>query len=152
MPILEIGLFVLSLAAMFVAWRALQEIKALKAKLERMTATLYETRQEQRAQDEALQNRIAALDVQVQQVSGNLRFNPDQSLTELFEIEPRAQTVLASFHIGGCASCAVGANATLGQAVRERGADLDRVLTALNALPARSEPPDLRAPNVKFEL
>ena len=152
MPIFEIGLLVLSLVSMFIAWRALQHFRELNSKLERMTTTLYQTRQEQRQQDEALQTRVAAMDVELQKMSGKLRFDPDRPLTELYGIEPRAQNVLAGFHIGGCASCAVDENATLAQAVSERGADLDRVLTALNALPANGEAADLRVPNVKFNL
>ena len=101
MPIFEIGLLVLSLVSMFIAWRALQHFRELNSKLERMTTTLYQTRQEQRQQDEALQTRVAAMDVELQKMSGKLRFDPDRPLTELYEIEPRAQNVLAGFHIGG---------------------------------------------------
>jgi hypothetical protein len=152
MLFVEIGLFLISLAAIFVAWRALKQMKELNAKLDRYATTLYETRQEQRKQGEEIQNRVAALDVAIQKSTGNLRFDPNASLTELFETEPRAQGVLAAFHIGGCASCAVDENSTLADAVRERGADLDRVLAALNTLPDDGAPVELRTPNVKFSL
>lgn len=152
MPFLEIGLLSVSLVALFVAWRAWRELRALNGKMQRLSETLYQTRQEQRHADEEIQTRVAALDVAVQKATGQLRFDPQQSLAELFENEPRAQNVLAAFHIGGCASCAVDENMRLGDAVRERGADLDRVLTALNALPANGGAAELRAPNVKFEM
>jgi ABC-type nickel/cobalt efflux system permease component RcnA len=152
MPLLEIALLLLVLVAMFVAWRAWRAIRALNAKLDRVAATLYETRREQREQDEEIQNRVVALDVALQQMTGELRFDPNISLARLFEMEPRASNVLAAFHIGGCASCAVDENATLAEAVRARGADLDRVLKALNTLPANGRAPDLRAPNVQLHL
>jgi|SRR5581483_10060748 hypothetical protein len=152
MTFVEIALLLLTLAAMFVAWRALREIRALNAKLERVATTLYETRREQRAQDEEIENRVAALDVAMQKMTGQLRFDPNTPLTHLYEMEPRAANVLAAFHIGGCASCAVDENATLAEAVRARGADLDRVLTALNTLPANGSAPDLRVPNVQLHL
>lgn len=152
MPFIEIGLLVVSLVALLVAWRAWRELRALNAKMERLSETLYQTRQEQRQQDDEIQNRVAALDVALQQATGQMRFDPQQSLTELFEQEPRAQNVLAAFHIGGCASCAVDENASLADAVHARGADLERVLTALNALPANGGAAEMRAPNVKFEM
>ena len=152
MPFLEIGLMVVSLVALVVAWRAWRELRALNAKMERMTTTLYQTRQEQRQKDGEIENRVAALDVAIQQATGQMRFDPQQSLNDLFEQEPRAQNVLAAFHIGGSASCAVAENTSLADAVRERGADLDRVLTALNALPANGGAAPVRVPNVKFEM
>ncbi len=81
-----------------------------------------------------------------------MRFDPGMSLTHLYEIEPRAQGVLAAFHIGGCASCAVDEDGTLADAVQERGADMDKVLAALNTLPANGGQADLRMPNVKFNI
>lgn len=151
MPWIEIGLLLVSLAALFVAWRALREMRALNAKMERLATTVYQARQDQRQKDDEIQNRVAALDVAIQHATGQLRFDPQLPLTELFEMEPRAQTVLAAFHIGGCASCAVDENSSLADAVRERGANLDRVLTALNALPANGGAADLRVPNVRFD-
>lgn len=152
MTIFEIIALITAAAAVFVAWRALQAIKAVTAKLDRLQSAVYETRQEQREQQAQTDTKIAALDVAMQKATGKLRFDPTASLTHLYEIEPRAQSVLAAFHIGGCASCAVDENGTLADAVRERGADLDRVLTALNTLPANGEHADLRMPNVHFDI
>ncbi len=152
MPILEIFAILVAAIAIFFAWRARQEIQTITAKLDRLQTTLYETRQAQRAQQEQMENKVAALDVAMQQATGKLRFDPSTTLTRLYETEPRAQAVLAAFHIGGCASCAVDENGTLADAVRERGADLKQVLTALNTLPANGGSMDLRMPNVRFDL
>jgi hypothetical protein len=152
MPILEILALAVSLVTILVAWRATQQVKQLTAKLDRLQTTLYETRQEQRAQQEHNEQRIAALEVSVQRASGKMRFDPNTSLTRLFEVEPRAAAVLAAFHIGGCASCAVDENETLAQVARERGADLERILTALNTLPLNDGQADLRMPNVRFQV
>lgn len=151
MPILEISAILLAAVAIFIAWRATQEVKSMTAKLDRLQSTLFETRQEQRAQQEQVETKIASLDVSMQKATGKMRFDPNMQLTRLYETEPRAQAVLAAFHIGGCASCAVDEEGSLAQAVRERGADLDRVLTALNTLPANGGMTDLRMPNVRFD-
>ncbi len=152
MPFLELFAILLAALAIFFAWRARQEIQTITAKLDRLQTTLFETRQAQRAQQEQTENKLAALDVSMQKATGNLRFDPNTSLTHLYEIEPRAQAVLAAFHIGGCASCAVDENGTLADAVRERGANLDQVLAALNTLPSNGGHADLRMPNVRFDL
>lgn len=151
MPILEIFAIVVAAAAAFLAWRAMQEIKAVTAKLDRLQSTVYETRQEQRAGQELTDTKIAALDVSMQKATGNMRFDPNWKLTRLYQEEPRAEAVLAAFHIGGCASCAVDENGTLAQAVQERGANLDKILTALNTLPSNGGQADLRMPNVRFD-
>lgn len=152
MPFLEIFAVVVSFVAILFAWRAIGEIRTLTAKLDRLQSTLYETRQEQRVQQTQMEDKIAALDVSVQKATGNLRFDPNMTLAHLYQVEPRAQAVLATFHIGGCASCAVDEAETLTEAARERGANLDQVLTALNTLPANDGEIDLRVPNVRFEL
>lgn len=152
MPIPELVAVLLAAVAIFFAWRATLEIRALTAKLDRLQTTLYETRQDQRAQQEQTESRIAALDVAMQKATGKMRFDPNTPLTRLYEAEPRAQAVLAAFHIGGCASCAVDESGTLADAVSERGADLDRVLAALNTLPANGGHADLRMPNVNFKI
>lgn len=149
MLILDILAILVAAAAIFLAWRASQDLKSLTGKLDRMQTVLYETRQEQRKSQEQVESRIAGLDVSVQKATGKLRFNPDASLTHLYEIEPRAEDILAAFHIGGCAECMVDENHSLAEAVRERGADLDRVLTALNTLPPDGSKIDLRVPNVQ---
>ena len=76
----------------------------------------------------------------------------DITMRELLAQFPGAQRALfRRYHIGGCASCAVDEEGSLAQAVRERGADLDSVLTALNTLPANGGMNDLRMPNVRFD-
>jgi hypothetical protein len=152
MPVLEIFAILVAAVAIFFAWRARQEIQAITAKLDRLQTTLYETRQDQRLQQEQMETKLAGLDVSLQRATGKLRFDPNLSLTNLFETEPRAQAILAAFHIGGCASCAVDESNTLAAAVRERGVDLDQVLTALNTLPENGDALDLRMPNVHFQI
>lgn len=152
MPILEVFALLLAAVSLLLLWRVTREMNELRAKLDRVTSTIYATRSEIREQQDEIENRIGTLDLAVQKTTGKLRFDPNLSLTRLYEIEPRAQTILAGLHIGGCASCAVDEDSTLAQAVRERGGDLDRVLAALNALPSNGSVVERRTPNVQFEL
>lgn len=152
MPIIEIFALLLAAVSIVLLWRVTREMNELRARLDRVQTTLYATRTEIREQQGEIENRIGTLDLAVQKTTGKLRFDPDLSLTRLYEIEPRAQAVLAGLHIGGCASCAVDEDSTLAQAVSERGGDLDRVLATLNALPSNGSAVELRAPNVRFEV
>lgn len=152
MTILELVALLAAAVALLAAWRAHNDLKSVSARLDRLQSTLYESRSDARQGQTDLENRIASLDLAIQKTTGRLRFDPDRSLSDLFQTEPRAQAVLAAFHIGGCASCQVDENHSLAQAASERGADLDRVLAALNTLPANGGEPDLRIPNVRFEL
>jgi outer membrane murein-binding lipoprotein Lpp len=82
---------------------------------------------------ERLRGEVRRLRVAVR-TGGSLRFTPDLRVDELADVHPDAPAVLASFHIGGCQSCAVAGDTTLAAAVQEKGANLDQVLAALNAL------------------
>lgn len=151
-PFIEIGAVLVALVALALAWRAVRTVRDLQAQVDRLQTALYEMRQADRSARQGLEGRLAELSVAVQKVTGNLRFDPNLPLGQLYDREPRAQAVLAAFHIGGCASCAVDDASTLAEAARERGADLDRVLAALNTLPEDGRAVELRVPNVRFEL
>lgn len=152
MTILDIIALATAIAAIVLAWRASRQNADLSAKIDRLQSTVFQTRIDLRDMEERLENRIGVLDVAVQRATGEYRFDPKMPLVELYEIEPRAQNVLAAFHIGGCASCAVDESESLEQAVNERGANLDRVLAALSSLSPNGEAPELRVPNVHFEV
>ncbi len=62
------------------------------------------------------------------------RFTAEMRVDELSYLHPDAPAVLAAFHIGGCQSCSVDDGKTLGDAIRETGANGDQVLGALNGL------------------
>lgn len=152
MTILDILALAAAIAAVGLVWRVSRQKAELSAKIDRLQSTLFQTRSDLRGLEERLDLRIGGLDVAVQKATGEYRFDPKMPLVQLYEIEPRAQNVLAAFHIGGCASCAVDESESLEAAVSERGADLDRVLAALSILPQNGQTPELRAPNVHFEV
>ena len=51
---------------------------------------------------------------------GTLRFSPDLRIDELADLHPDAPAVLATFHIGGCQSCAVDVSGRSGGRMRSR--------------------------------
>jgi len=62
------------------------------------------------------------------------RFHAEMTLAEVRQAHPGADEVLARFHLGGCASCAVSTTETLRQGTELHQVDLDGLLADLNAL------------------
>jgi hypothetical protein len=152
MSLTDSAAVLMALIALGTAWVAFRRANQLQEKVERLQATLYSTRADLRQMNEELSGRLERVDYVIKKNSGELRFNPSLRLAELYAIEPRAPSVLAPFHIGGCTDCAVDEQATLAEAARQRGADLDRVLVALNNLSPEAQPPGRRTPNVDFPI
>lgn len=69
-------------------------------------------------------------------------FSPHMTIQDALNFHPGVKDVLASLHIGGCASCSVSARETLEQAAAGHGVDLTEMLTRMNALMEDAEPPE----------
>jgi hypothetical protein len=89
--------------------------------------------------------------------AGDLKVTRDMTVDQVTALHPQAAAVLAGFHIGGCASCAVDGSVRLEEVVAANGGQLEPLLVALNNLviggaegTAAEEP--LRAPNVQLAL
>ena len=152
MSIVELGLLLVTFVALGIAWRASKRAETLERKVERLQSSIFETRGDLRDTREELETRLSSLDLALKKSTGQLRFDPSIHLKDLFEIEPRAQGLLAAFHIGGCAHCAVDDGETLAEAVQQNGRNLDQVLAALNNLPPDGQSAEIRVPNVHFEF
>jgi hypothetical protein len=83
-------------------------------------------------------------------------FQPDLTIEQALELDPRAADVLAAFHIGGCSSCAVSPTDTLEHAATANGQDAVQLLAVLNRLGADQGGAVLaeleRRPNVQLSL
>jgi len=89
--------------------------------------------------------------------AGDLKVTPDMTVDQVTALHPQAAAVLAGFHIGGCASCAVDGSTRLEEALTANGGQIEPLLVALNNLVvggadgiAAEEP--LRVPNVQLAL
>jgi hybrid cluster-associated redox disulfide protein len=66
-------------------------------------------------------------------------FDVNMSIQEAMDIHPRVREVFAAFHLGGCATCALGQFETIGQVCMVYGIDPDALLDVLESLV--TEPP-----------
>jgi hybrid cluster-associated redox disulfide protein len=61
-------------------------------------------------------------------------FSADMTVGEALKMHPQVQEILMTFHIGGCAHCAINEVETLGQVSEGYGVDTEALLEALNDL------------------
>jgi len=62
-------------------------------------------------------------------------FIADMTLGEALNKHERVREVFATFHLGGCAHCAMNETETIAQATAGYGIDAEKLLNALNELP-----------------
>jgi len=62
------------------------------------------------------------------------RFVPEMTAAEAMAMHPRAREVFASFHLGGCSSCAIAEDETVGQIMHNYGVEPEMLLGTLNSL------------------
>jgi hybrid cluster-associated redox disulfide protein len=56
------------------------------------------------------------------------------TVEEAFALHPSARWVFASYHLGGCSSCAVSNEETLQQVAEAYGLSLEKLIRDLNSL------------------
>jgi hypothetical protein len=125
---------VITLALAIVAFTAFSQIRGLNKEIDFVRRRSLDHTSDLAEEILKLQDEVRKLRVQSRMGGGTLKFTPDVRIDELSAIHPAATDVLASFHIGGCSDCAVDDSDTLAGAAREKGVELETLLTALNGL------------------
>jgi hypothetical protein len=143
-------------AALIYAWLLKQEMDKLTRRLDRYNRALYNASDEIRQLTESLSATKAELRAEIVRSQGKDVFYPEQSIQEVYALHPKAQEVLAAFHIGGCASCAVDTLDTLEKTCRNAGIDVELVIRSLNSLfeagvNAQDEARRLQLPNIELQ-
>ena len=149
----------LAVIGLFLAWRANRKNNDLKERIAQVNSRVYNLRRELQESQEGARQELVALKFEILKLQGNLAVTSDMQIGEIMAVHPQAHQVLAGFHIGGCASCAVDDRQTLGEAVAVNGRELEPVLAALNTLVAEDQNGDgslgaerLRTPNVQLQF
>jgi hypothetical protein len=146
-----------ALVALLVVWRSNRAVKDLKERYAQLSSRLYDLRVEMDAAAEAQQKAMAGLKFDLMRQAGRLQVTGDMTVDEVTMLHRQAPAVLAAFHIGGCASCAVDGSTRLEEAMARSGGHLEPLLVALNELvmegaDGRMPEGRLRAPNVQLVL
>ncbi|MCS7220066.1 MAG: hypothetical protein RML36_03125 [Anaerolineae bacterium] len=134
----------LALSALAVGWGWLnwRRWREVGRSLETLRSTHYRLVEEIRQEIATLQSEIRKLKVDwYRERNGGAVFAPSMTVGEALSLHPDVAEVLAAFHIGGCASCAVSPEVTLEAAAAQSRADLSLLLQSLNALLAEEQAP-----------
>ena len=122
------------LVALFLAWRCSRNVRVLKERDDRLSSQVLEMRLEMHRATEAREQAFDELRYELMRQAGNLKVTVDMTVDQVTALHPQAAAVLAGFHIGGCAGCAVDGSTRLEEAIAANGDTLQPVLVALNDL------------------
>lgn len=123
-----------SLMAFAYAWKLQQELATATRRLDRYNRALFDLTDELRQVREGLAETTSQLRVEMKRTAGHIAFEPGMTVREAQKVHPQVQQILASFHLGGCSSCAVEPDETLAQICAAQGRDLNQLLANLNLL------------------
>lgn len=153
-----VALLVAGVALLFAIYSA-RRAHSLEDRLARYNSLLYEAMGKAESLEERLQEEIGGLHTEIRRRAGEIRFTPTMTIAEARAMHPLAQQVLAGFHLGGCASCAVNDTDTIGAACAAHGISQEALLGALNNLATAPVSGNgtrageaLRFPNVQLHL
>jgi hypothetical protein len=159
MPTLIAGLALLvALLALAYAWKLNQELNTATRRLDRYNKALFDAGDELRRLRSDVTESTAQLRVAIQQSQGGITFGPTTTVREAQLLHPQAAQILASFHLGGCSSCAIAPDDTLAQVCTEHGQDVGLLINNLNHLMLQgnghrtSTPQPVKLPNVELTL
>ncbi len=124
----------LALIASFVAWRNGSQVKYLQERLDATNNRYFSLINQVRELEETMQRELMDLRVEMKRQAGLLKFESQMTIGAIYDMHPRAAEVLAGFHLGGCASCAISLDQTLASAAQQHNLDLDTLLGALRQL------------------
>jgi hybrid cluster-associated redox disulfide protein len=62
------------------------------------------------------------------------KFQPEMTVEQALAFHPAARWVFASYHLGGCSTCAMSNEETLAEVAEGYGLSLERLLRDLNSL------------------
>lgn len=149
----------IGIVALGYTWLLQQELARATRRLDRYNRALYDANDEIRQLREIIADNMAQLRVEIKQGSQQeLAFSAQMTVREALLVHPQVEQLLATFHLGGCSSCAIEPDETLAQICRENGRDLPALLTNLNQLlapqsaDASNKPTYLKIPNVEFSF
>ena len=131
---MEYVALIVALVAVLMLWMTNRRLASLEARIARNSSRMYELRSAIDELEERLTLEAADIRFDLRRRSGEVQFSTAMTIGEISRVHPAVPAVLASFHLGGCQSCAVAPDEVLGEVCFARGIDQDALLRALNRL------------------
>lgn len=120
-----------ALVALVYAWAAHREAVDLRRRLERLSGQNYDLGLRFDELEKQLNETAKELRFTIRQATGQLDYGPETTIGEIQATHPYADAILASFHIGGCHSCAVSPEETIAAACARLNVNQTALLAAL---------------------
>lgn len=131
---LSVLALIVALLALAYAWKLNLELNTAIRRLDRYNKALFDANDEIRRLRAEFTESTTELRVAIKRGQGAVAFTPTTTVREAQLLHPQAGQILATFHLGGCNSCAVEPNDTLAQICAEHGQDVGLLIENLNCL------------------
>jgi hybrid cluster-associated redox disulfide protein len=146
--------------ALIVAFFALRRAGALAERADRAASSVLELRSALIETNDKLDSALNDLRFERRRQAGETIFAPTMTIAEALQVHPKVSEVLASFHLGGCSSCAVSDVDTIEGACQTYGIDQTALMGALNGLAGGAsggsagptKTPNTKTPNIKVSF
>lgn len=115
-------------------WSMRRELDMMRSRLDRYNRALFSTDDEVERLREQSATSFSALRAEMAYASGRASIRPDMALRDIYAVHPQAQELLATYHVGGCSSCAVELDDTLERVCRQSNLDPEKIVQNLNGL------------------
>jgi hybrid cluster-associated redox disulfide protein len=135
---MEIAALIVAAVALVVAFLGMRRASTLQERLDRAMSAVFEMRSALNETNEKLDAKLFDLRLDLRHQSGETIFTPKMTIAEAMDVHPKVNEVLASFHLGGCSSCAVSDVDTIEGACQTYGIDQAALMGALNGLTSGS--------------
>jgi hybrid cluster-associated redox disulfide protein len=131
---MEIIALIAAVLALVVAFFAIRRAGALAERADRAANSVLELRSALIETNDKLDSALTDLRFEQRRRSGETIFTPTMTIADALQVHPKVSEVLASFHLGGCSSCAVSDVDTIEGACQTYGIDQSALMGALNGL------------------
>ncbi len=125
---------VIAAVALIVAYLAMRQAGAVDRRLTEISSSLAELRSALTESRAKADEKVSGLRLEMRRRAGELAFAPEMTIKEAMEVHPAVSDVLASFHLGGCSTCAVSDVDTIQGACQTYGISQAELMTALSRL------------------
>ena len=135
--VFNIGALLVAVVALVYAFMAQRRLNDLTQRLSRSSNNVYQLSSQVEELSQQVETQSKELRFELKQATGQLSIAPTTTIAEVQENHPHAEEILASFHMGGCQSCAVSPEETIAAACTRLDVNQTALLAALrNGTPA----------------
>lgn len=148
MSVLTVIALFAALAALGYAYLTQRKLTDLSQRFSRVSSHTYELSSQIEEMQQQLESLGKELRFEIRKAAGLVRFEPATTIGEIQTNHPFGEQILASFHMGGCHSCAVSPDETIAGACQRLNVNQTALLSALQNGGVET----LRLANVELEF